>query len=259
MKKALLILLTVAAVAVMCAFGQRDAKPSETLPQFHPIEYAAALDTLDDENGADYFNHTLDHPDSKYYVINDYYNMTSEDGLHILSYFQTYQQTAEYSCGCASALMVLNHYGNQDFNELDICRLAETDTSKGTSVEGLAGFFQSLGWETTYHADTDFCFQSLDECEDFFIATLDSGAPIMVDWVDWAGHWEVIIGLDTCDTDNPYDDVLIMADPYDVTDHYQDGYYIVPLGRFFDMWREGPCAGKTDPYQQPFVVAVPGQ
>ena len=25
------------------------------------------------------------------------------------------------------------------------------------------------------------------------------------------------------------------------TDHYQDGYYIFSLGRFFDMWREGPC------------------
>ncbi|MBR0373967.1 MAG: hypothetical protein IJH91_05530 [Mogibacterium sp.] len=78
-----------------------------------------------------------------------------------------------------------------------------------------------------------------------------------MDWVDWAGHWQVVIGLDTCGTDDPYDDVLIMADPYDVTDHYQDGYYTVPLGRFFYMWREGPCAGKDEPYQQPFVVASP--
>ena len=75
--------------------------------------------------------------------------------------------------------------------------------------------------------------------------------------VDWYGHWQVLIGLDTCRTDSPYDDVLIMADPYDVTDHYQDGYYVVPMARFFDMWREGPCTGKTDPYQQPFVVATP--
>ena len=72
-----------------------------------------------------------------------------------------------------------------------------------------------------------------------------------------AGHWQVIIGIDTCGTDTPYDDVLIFADPYDVTDHRQDGYYTYPLGRFFGMWREGPCAQKSEPYQQPFVAAWP--
>ena len=66
-----------------------------------------------------------------------------------------------------------------------------------------------------------------------------------------------VIGIDTCGTEDPYDDVLIFADPYDVTDHFQDGYYIFSLGRFFGMWREGPCAGKNEPYQQPFVAAWP--
>ena len=51
----------------------------------------------------------------------------------------------------------------------------------------------------------------------------------MVDWIDWGGHWQVIIGLDTIGTDDTEDDVLVMADPYDTTDHYQDGYYTVPL------------------------------
>ena len=79
----------------------------------------------------------------------------------------------------------------------------------------------------------------------------------MVDWMDWGGHWQVIIGLDTIGTDDPNDDVLIMADPYDTTDHYQDGYYTVPLGRFFYMWREGSGGDTHDPYVQPFVVAAP--
>ena len=78
-----------------------------------------------------------------------------------------------------------------------------------------------------------------------------------MDWVDWAGHWQVIIGIDTCGSDTPYDDVLIFADPYDITDHYQDGYYIFPFSRFYGMWREGPCADKDDPYKQPFVIAYP--
>ena len=58
-----------------------------------------------------------------------------------------------------------------------------------------------------------------------------------------------------CGTYSPYDDVLIMADPYDVTDHSQDGYYLVPLARFFEIWREGPCTQIAIPYEQPFVTA----
>ena len=65
------------------------------------------------------------------------------------------------------------------------------------------------------------------------------------------------IGIDTCGTEYSYDDVLIFADPYDVTNHFQDGYYTFPLARFFYMWHEGLCAHKQIPYQQPFVAAYP--
>lgn len=54
-----------------------------------------------------------------------------------------------------------------------------------------------------------------------------------------------------------YDDVLILADPYDITDHYQDGYYTYPLGRFTSLWFEGSCTANEEPYQQPFVTAYP--
>ena len=49
--------------------------------------------------------------------------------------------------------------------------------------------------------------------------------------------------------------ILSFADSCDVTDRYQDGYSVFPLGRFFDMWREGPCAQKEVPYEQPFAAA----
>ncbi len=255
MKKVLVFMILAAMAVSLSACGRGGDKQSANPPEFHAIAYDPSLDTLEDEEGADAFDHTLDHSDTRYYAINDYYNMTSGDGLHILSNFQTYQQTTEYSCACASALMVLNYYGDHDYNELDICRLAGTSTTEGTSADELADFFHSLGWKTTCHADTECRFSSLEECENFFITTLDSSTPIMVDWLDWGGHWQVLIGLDTCDTDDPHDDVLIMADPYDTTDHYQDGYYVVPLDRFFNMWREG----SADPYLQPFVIAVPVQ
>ena len=82
---------------------------------------------------------------------------------------------------------------------------------------------------------------------------LKEGRPIMVEWGDWDGHWQAIIGYDNNGTPSIGDDVLVFADPYDTTDHWEDGYYAYPLERFFYQWKEG-----FDPYQeQVFVVVEP--
>jgi hypothetical protein len=183
--------------------------------------------------------------------------MESDATLHILSAFRTYQQTTEYTCGAASALMVLNWFGQKQYHEKAVAGLLETHATKGSSVENIADLFDLIGWNVDHHASTNRRFHTIEDAEQAIIRYIDRGIPLMVDWVDWAGHWQVLIGIDTCGTDTPYDDVLIFADPYDVTDHKQDGYYTYPLGRFFGMWREGPCAEKAVPYQQPFVAAWP--
>ena len=133
----------------------------------------------------------------------------------------------------------------------------ETHVTKGSSVENIADLFDLIGWNVDSHASAERRFQTVEDAEQAIIDYIDRGIPMMIDWVDWAGHWQVLIGIDTCGTDTPYDDVLIFADPYDITDHYQGGYYIFPLSRFYGMWREGPCAEKDNPYRQPFVVARP--
>ena len=239
------------------AKSPEEQSQEKQAPEIHSIAYPDDYPTAQDMYGADAFGGVLNHPDSRYYVINDFYHMESAGSLHILSGFETYQQTTEYTCGTASALMVLNWFGTDEYDEIQLGEAVEIDESKGTSVEGMMKLFDSLGWDVDAHADTDYRFESIDEAQTYFLEQIDAGVPIMVDWVDWAGHWQVVIGLDECGTESPYDDVLILADPYDVTDHYQDGYYTYPLGRFFDMWREGPCAQKTEPYIQPFVVAKP--
>ena len=54
---------------------------------------------------------------------------------------------------------------NHDYNELDICRMADTDPREGTPVENIAGFFDSIGWKTTSHADTVKYFESRVDCQ----------------------------------------------------------------------------------------------
>lgn len=229
----------------------------ENIPAVYAIPYPENYPTALDEDGASAYAGSLDHPATVYYVLNDFHNMKTGGSLHILPGFDTYQQTTEYTCGAASALMVLHWFGDDSRDEMQLAEIMETDTSKGTSVEGMAGLFDSLGWKVDAHCDTELRFESEQDWEAYVLEKIDAGVPIMVDWVDWAGHWQVVIGIDTCGTDDPYDDVLILADPYDITDHYQDGYYTFPLGRFFGMWREGPCAQKLYPYEQPFVCAQP--
>ncbi len=237
------------------ADGQDEIQ--KVFPELHTIAYPEKYKERLTKEGASAFQGITNHADSKYYVFHDYFNMVSDDTLHILTHFETYQQTTEYTCGAACVLMVLNWFGAKQYHETAVGQLIESMPGKGSTVENIADFFDLIGWNVEHHASTELKFDSLEHFEQSIIQSIDRGIPILVDWVDWAGHWQVIIGIDTCGSDTPYDDVLIFADPYDITDHFQDGYYIFPLSRFFGMWREGPCAGKEQPYNQPFVVAYP--
>ena len=101
-KLSLMLLSAVMAVSVCSCAGTNgkngtNEKEEKAPPEIHAIAYDESLETLNDEGGADEFDHKLDHADSKYYKILDYYNMESDETLHILPHFETYQQTTEYS------------------------------------------------------------------------------------------------------------------------------------------------------------------
>ena len=101
MKKLLALILCLC--MLLCAVPAAIAEEGDDLPELHTIPADNGMGTTEDENGADAYGNALDHADSRYYVMNDYYNMVSAGSLHILPHFETYQQTTEYSCGCASA------------------------------------------------------------------------------------------------------------------------------------------------------------
>ena len=70
----------------------------------------------------------------------------------------------------------------------------------------------------------------VDDAKDSFfvnwiVTNLKANRPIMVEWGDWDGHWQAIIGYDNNGTPGIGDDILVFADPYDTSDHWQDGYY----------------------------------
>ena len=52
----------------------------------------------------------------------------------------------------------------------------------------------------------------------------------MVEWMDWGGHWVVVVGYDTRGTDTVWDDVIIFADSVDCHDDRVDGITYATTG-----------------------------
>ncbi|MGI6765690.1 MAG: C39 family peptidase [Lentihominibacter sp.] len=260
-KKNILIAVLTIMMAMFSMAGCGGESEEVSAPEKNVIAVPENYETNQDDLGADSYDGWCDNPDTKYFVINDYYNMESGGTLHILSNFQTYQQTTEYSCGPASALMVLNWFGEdtQKYDEMTIAEMSGTSSETGVNPKGLNKFFTEIGWETEFNNSMEYPFEDLISFEEYVIEKIDAGIPVMVDWMDWAGHWQVIIGIDTMQEDNECDDVLILADPYDTSDHYQDGYYTFSAERFFYMWKEGFASDGPEPYNQPYLVAQPAK
>jgi hypothetical protein len=197
---------------------------------------------LEAEGGADSVERLGDHDDSPYFNRVDFYNAESTDTLTILSKFGTLQQTSEWSCGVASSLMVLDYLGKLgDYNEETLAEFRTADaagtlpsgTEPGaTSLRQMIEIFDGVGGFELYST-----FDCADNVYEVFTLSyiqeqLAAGNPIMVGWNDWGGHWQVIIGYDTMGTEYEGDDVIIVADPYDTTDHNQDGYGVYGAERF---------------------------
>ena len=67
MKKDFRFIVLIVLVFLFSACGNGGGSQPAGVPEFHPIEYDTSLDTLDDDYGADAFDHALDHPDTRYH------------------------------------------------------------------------------------------------------------------------------------------------------------------------------------------------
>ncbi len=241
------------------AYGIRaalDAEPSGNTTDEMKIGHAV---DLSEEDGADSVEREGDHPDSPYFNRLDFYNMESTDTLTILPHFKTMQQSSEWSCGVASTLMVLNWYDRLgDYNEETLSQLRpQGDTPSATSLTEMIAMFDGVGGFD--------CYSAIDAGEDvydiftfdYIQETLKAGNPIMIGWNDWGGHWQVIIGYDNMGTETTQDDVIIVADPYDTTDHNQDGYGVYGAERFLYNFTFYNFFEGDEPNDMCFLVAVP--
>ncbi len=179
-----------------------------------------------------------DYDKSPYYDFFDWYNADSSDTLVLLHNFQTTQQVTEWTCGPSSALMVANWFGKKDdhMTELDLAQLRQGGAEGATLVNGELEIFQNLNAEYGQDWVTFSMRDYTGWVGDLIPELLEQGIPMLIAWDEWGGHWQVIIGYDSMGTEATQDDVLVLADAYDTTDHNQDGYMLESYERLIYGW-----------------------
>ena len=209
--------------------------------------------------GAAQFVGKHDIKDSPYFKHPDFYNMQSDEHLTILPKFATTQQITHYTCGPAAANMVVKYYKGKTLDEeLDVAKIMGSSKTVGTNTKGMVNYFEKIGWDV-HSSIKDKTPDSYKDFLKFVESNLKNNTPIIVENVDWGGHWRVIIGYDSMGTAHKSDDVLIMADPYDTTDHNQDGYGVYGAERFlynFTFYNFFDDAS-GEPNDMCFLVATP--
>lgn len=193
-------------------------------------------------------------PPSPYYTGSDYSSLQSNDHLTVLPLSSYRQQVTNYSCGAVAAMTVLSYYGmpvnNTGADEVQIAHEIYPGVSEKTGVnpEQLAAWFSRQGMNATWGTGGS---------RTMLLKNLKNGIPTMVEWIDWGGHWVVVVGYDDRGTETVWDDVIIFADSVDCHDDRVDGITYFNYGRFDAMWFDAHYfpEGMQD---RAYVIAVPG-
>lgn len=179
---------------------------------------------------------------SSYYVLDI---DKSQPGLTILNNIDSYQQTTEYTCGPAAVITLLRYYGKTG-DEMTIANEMGTSTITGTNPGQMTGWLNNHGFNA-YWCENG----TLDSLRD----NLANNIPTLVEWSDWGGHWVLVIGYDTRNTESISDDVIIFADPYDRHDDNNNGITWFNAGRFYYMWYDALLFGSV--MQKVHIKAIP--
>jgi hypothetical protein len=197
----------------------------------------------------------LDHPvpEPRYYTGIDFDTLKSSNHLDVIPLKSFRQQVTNYSCGAVAAMTVMSYYGmpanNTDADEIRIAHEMNSNVSDKTGInpEQLTSWFRRNGWNVTWGTGGR---------RQMLLDNLKNGIPTIVEWQDWGGHWVVVVGYDTRETEIIWDDVIIFADSVDCHDDRADGITYANYGEFDAMWYDAHYFPK-DMQDRAYVIAVP--
>ena len=186
---------------------------------------------------------------TSYFGKIDFYNKKSDSNILILENFKTYQQTSEYSCGCSSLIMSLYYLNKTEISERDCVYKSNTGTDIKKNTHGTIGVFPTdlekaiINYGFDFESNRNFTDENTPiknelNFSNYIKNAIKNKEPIIILTTEWGGHYQVIIGYDNMGTENYIlDDVLIIADPYDSSDHIQDGYVVYNYIRYFYLFK----------------------
>ncbi len=168
-----------------------------------------------------------------------------ERGFYFIPDLKAYQQTTEYTCGPAALMALSRYYGVPEIRydtatEMRIAaeagtrnlNIAPEQGKPGTKPDEMKRWLQQKGLEVELIYESQGDGSALDRLRD----NTRRRIPTLIEWADLTGHWAIVVGYDTRGNQNPWDDVIILADSYDRYDDYTDGYSFMNANRFYWLW-----------------------
>ena len=167
--------------------------------------------------------------------------LSASPNTDFIANLTAYQQTTDYNCGPAALLSLASFYGLPGIEknvetEMRIAKELGTrdfnSSQPGSKPEEMAMWLEKNGFDVVLEFEDKGDATALQRLRD----NIKNGTPTLVEWIDLSGHWAIAVGYDYRNQSDPWDDILILADPYDRYDDYCDGYSFVNANRFYFMW-----------------------
>ena len=174
-----------------------------------------------------------------------------------------YQQTTDYTCAPAAVMSLLHWYKllqQKDLTaetEMRIAREMGTRDLKspqpGTTTAEIVYWLERNGFAVASGHDG-----SLELLRSY----LNKGIPVLVEWIDWGGHWVVATGYHAAyESPSKGPDTIFFADPASrwANPNNPDGISSFNAWRFRDMWFDAQYLNPGQITRNVYIVAVPRQ
>jgi hypothetical protein len=190
----------------------------------------------------------------------NYYEMTPNPWYVSLG-VKGFQQTTDYTCGPAAVMSLMRWYnllGDKDLTAKTELRIAgEMGTGDmnsprpGTNREQMVNWLEKNGFVVASGEDG-----SLELVRSY----LNKGTPVLVEWIDWGGHWVVATGYHAAyESPTKGPDTIFFADPaaHWANPNNPDGISSFNAWRFRDMWFDAQYLNPGKITRNIYIIAVP--
>ena len=172
-----------------------------------------------------------------------------------------YQQTTDYTCAPAAVMSLMHWYKllpDKELNAQTEMRIAREMGTRdmqspqpGTTTEEIVKWLDSNGFVV---------LAGQDGTVELVRSYLNKGIPVLVEWIDWGGHWVVATGYHAAyESPAKGPDTIFFADP---ASHWSnpnnpDGISSFNAWRFRDMWFDVQYLNPGQITRNVYIVAVP--